>query len=61
MGCARSVEHTIHLTTDQPFRERSRSLYVGDVEDVLKHLKDLLQSGIISEYRSPYVSPIVVV
>uniref|UniRef100_A0A3B3QDK9 Gypsy retrotransposon integrase-like protein 1 n=1 Tax=Paramormyrops kingsleyae TaxID=1676925 RepID=A0A3B3QDK9_9TELE len=61
VGCAKSTEHSIRVTNDQPFRERSRRIAAGDVEDVRRHLKDLLEAGIISESRSPYASPIVVV
>ncbi|KAJ8375577.1 hypothetical protein SKAU_G00061570 [Synaphobranchus kaupii] len=45
----------------RPFRERSRRLPPADLEDVRQHLQDLQRNGIISESRSPYASPIVVV
>lgn len=61
VGCAKSVEHTIRVTDEKPFRERSRRLPPGDVADVRDHLNELLRAGIISESRSPYASPIVVV
>lgn len=49
------------MTDDKPFRERSRRLPPSDLEDVRKHLSDLKEAGIISESRSPCVSPIIVV
>ncbi|XP_056870192.1 uncharacterized protein LOC130514555 [Takifugu flavidus] len=61
MGLAKGVEHKIRLTDSRPFRQRSRRLAPADIEDVRKHLQELLQAGIITESRSPYASPIVVV
>lgn len=60
VGLAKGVEHHIRLSDTRPFRERSRRLAPADIEDVRKHLKDLLKAGIIKESRSPYASPIVV-
>ncbi|MGH0155154.1 UNVERIFIED_CONTAM: hypothetical protein FKN15_028521 [Acipenser sinensis] len=61
MGCSKSTQHEIRLSDSRPFRERSRRLAPADVEDVRQHLRDLKTAGIISESRSPYASPIVVV
>ncbi|KAI5616885.1 hypothetical protein C0J50_23556 [Silurus asotus] len=61
VGLAKGVEHTIRMSDPQPFRERSRRLAPADLEDVRKHLQELLQAGIIKESRSPYASPIVIV
>lgn len=61
VGLAKGVKHQIRLTDPRPFRERSRRLAPADIEDVRKHLQELLQAGIIKESRSPYASPIVVV
>lgn len=57
---ARELEHHIHLTDPRPFRERSRRLPPADIDDVRKHLQELLQAGIIKESRSQYASPIVI-
>ena len=61
VGLAKGVEHHIRLSDPRPFRERSCRLAPADIEDVRKHLQELLQAGIISESRSPYASPIVIV
>lgn len=61
VGLAKGVEHTIRLSDSRPFRERSRRLAPADLEDVRKHLHELLRAGIIKESRSPYASPIVIV
>ena len=60
VGLAKGVEHNICLTDPRPFRERSRRLAPADIEDVRKHLQELLDAGVIKESRSPYASPIVV-
>ncbi|XP_057684821.1 uncharacterized protein LOC130911119 [Corythoichthys intestinalis] len=61
VGLAKGTEHSIRLTDSRPFRQRSRRLAPADIEDVRKHLQELLKAGIIKESRSPYASPIVVV
>lgn len=61
VGCSRSTQHSIRTTEDTPFRERSRRLAPADIEGVRQHLAKLKEAGIISESRSPYASPIVVV
>ncbi|KAL7881152.1 hypothetical protein SRHO_G00034060 [Serrasalmus rhombeus] len=38
VGCAKSAEHTIRVTNNQPFWERSRRIARRDVEDVREHL-----------------------
>ncbi|XP_076850337.1 uncharacterized protein LOC143500204 [Brachyhypopomus gauderio] len=60
VGLAKGVEHNIRLSDPRPFRERSRRIAYADIEDVRKHLQDLLAAGIIKESRSPYASPIVI-
>lgn len=60
VGLAKGVEHHIKLHDPRPFRERSRRLAPADIEDVRRHIKDLLAAGIITEMRSPYASPIVI-
>ncbi|KAK2918573.1 hypothetical protein Q8A73_002944 [Channa argus] len=61
VGLAKGVEHTIRLSDPRPFQQRSRRLTPADIEDVRKHLQELLCAGIIKESRSPYASPIVIV
>lgn len=60
VGLAKDVEHNMRLSDPRPFRERSRRLAPVDIEDVRRHLQDLLAAGVIKESRSPYASPIVV-
>lgn len=61
VGCSKSTHHTIRVTDDTAFRERSRRLSPVDVEDISKHLKNLKDAEIISPSRSPYALSIVVV
>lgn len=61
VGCSKSTRHTIKTTYDKPFRERSRRFPPADVEALRQHLSQLKDAGIITESRSPYASPIVVV
>lgn len=53
VGLAHGVKHHIRLRDDTPFRERSRRIAPADVEDVRRHLKNLMTAGIIKESRSP--------
>lgn len=61
VGLAKGVTHHIRLRDPRPFRERSRRIAPADIEDVRRHLQELLAAGIIKESRSPYASPIVIV
>lgn len=61
VGCSKSTQHTIKTSEDKPFRERSRRLPPADLEALRQHLSELKKAGIITESRSPYASPIVVV
>ena len=60
VGLAMGVEHRIRMNDTRPFQERSRRLAPGDLDDLRRHLQDLLAAGIIKESRSPFASPIVV-
>lgn len=54
------MEHHIRLSDSTPFRERSRRLAPADIDDIRRHLHELLAAGVIKESRSAYASPIVV-
>lgn len=60
VGLAQGVEHHIRLKDERPFRERVRRLAPADIDEVRRHLQELLAAGIIKESRSPYASPIVI-
>lgn len=60
VGLAKGVEHSIRMSDERPFRERSRRLAPADIDDVRRHIQELIAAGIIKESRSPYASPIVI-
>lgn len=55
------IEHEINLTSDIPFKERSRPVPFSELEELRRHLQDLIEAGIIEESYSPYASAIVIV
>lgn len=55
------ITHDIELTPGPPIRARPRPIPPQDLEDVRKHLKELLDAEIIKPSSSPYASPIVLV
>lgn len=61
LGCANGVEHEIHLTQELPFKEPYRRVPPGQLEEFRDAIHDLLDTGVISESKSPYASPVVLV
>lgn len=61
IGCANGVEHEIHLKQEQPFKEPCHRMPPGQLEEILYAIHDLLDAGIATESKSPYVSPVVLV
>ena len=61
VGLTTQAHHEINLTDDTPFRQRSRRVSPADLKDLQDHIQQLLDNGIITESRSPYASPIVLV
>lgn len=60
-GCTSQVKHHINLNHNTPFKHRARPIHPQDLEAVRKHLKELLDAGVIRESESSFSSPIVVV
>lgn len=60
-GCASHVKHHINLHDNTPFKHRARPIHPQDIEAVRKHLRELLEVGVVRESESPFSSPIVVV
>uniref|UniRef100_A0A8C5MY14 ribonuclease H n=1 Tax=Leptobrachium leishanense TaxID=445787 RepID=A0A8C5MY14_9ANUR len=61
VGLAKSTEHRIRLQEDKPFRESSRRVPLGDLDDLREQLNELQRTKVIQESRSQYASPIVMV
>lgn len=60
-GRAAKVKHRIRLTSPEPFKDRSRRIPPSMVEQVRKHLQEMLDFGVITRSESPYASNIVLV
>ncbi|KAK7912647.1 hypothetical protein WMY93_012858 [Mugilogobius chulae] len=60
-GCTDKVKHEIKLSDETAFKQRPRPIHPQDLDAVRKHIKELLESGVIRESSSPFASPIVVV
>ncbi len=58
-GHTDKVKHHINLSDNTPFKQRP--IHPQDVDAVRRHLKELLDAGVIRESESPFASPIVVV
>ena len=48
LGCTHSMEHTIKVMDDTPFKEWFRQIPLPLVEEVWNHLREMLESGAIS-------------
>ena len=48
LGCTHSTEHVIKVTDDSPFKEWFRQIPLPLIEEVRKHLWEMLDSGAIS-------------
>ena len=57
LGCANGVEHEINLTEDLPFKEACRRVPPEQLEEFRDAVRDLLDTGVITESKSSYASP----
>ncbi len=60
-GHATKIKHHIKLKDETPFKQRARPIHPRDFEAVKKHLRTLVDAGIIRESESSFASPIIVV
>lgn len=61
IGQCNLFKHRIELSNDIPFKQRHRRIPPSMVEEVRKHLEQLLAGGIIRKSKSPWASNIVLV
>ena len=60
LGCIHSLEHTIKVTDDTPFKEQFRQIPLPLVE-VQGHLREMLESGAIWSSQSAWCNAVVLV
>lgn len=61
LGRTNMVKHQIVLTKDEPIKQRPYRLPYHQREEIEKHVKNMLDSGIIEPSASPWASPVVMV
>ena len=61
MGCTDTTEHVIKLTNSEPFKERFRHINLPLVEEVCKHIQEMLDRGAIRPSNSPWCNAAVLV
>ena len=59
LGCTHSMEHTINVTDDTPFKELFRQIPLPLVEEVQNHLWEMLESGTIRPSQSAWCNAVV--
>ena len=61
LGCTHSMEHTIKVTDDTPFKEQFSWIPLPMVEEVRNHLREMLESGAIGPSQSAWCNAMVLV
>ena len=63
IGCTDATEHTIELLKDEPFKERFRCIVPPPlvVEEVRRHIQEMLDGGAIQPSQSPWCNAMVLV
>ena len=61
MGCTDTTEHVIKLTNSEPFKERFQCITPPLVEEVRKHIQEMLDGGAIRPSNSPWCNAVVLV
>ena len=59
IGFTNIVEHEIKLTDETPFKDPYRRIPPSMFNEVREHLKEMLDSGVIRESKSPFSSNVV--
>ena len=61
LGCTHSTEHTIKVTGNTPFKEWFRWIPPPMVEEVMNHLREMLESSTIRPSQSAWCNALVLV
>ena len=61
LGCTHSTKHVIKVTNDTPFKEQFRWIPLTLIEEVHKHLQDMLDLGAICPGQSASCNVVVLV
>lgn len=61
IGDCDMIKHRIDLIDDTPFKQRHRRIPPSMIDEVRRHIEELLSSGIIRKSKSPYASNVVLV
>ena len=61
LDCTHSIEHTIKVTDNTPFKEQFRWIPPLMVEEVRNHLKEMLESGAFRPSQSAWCNAMVLV
>ena len=61
LGCTGMVEHEIHITGSEPFKEWFRCIPSPLLEEVCASLCDMLDTGVICPSQSPWCNAVVLV
>ena len=61
IGDCDMIKHRIDLVDDTPFKQRHRRIPPSMIDEVQRHVEELLSSGIIRKSKSPWASNVVLV
>lgn len=61
IGDCDMIKHRIDLVDDTPFKQRHRRIPPAMIDEVRRHIEELLSSGVIRKSKSPWASNVVLV
>ena len=61
IGDCNMIKHRIDLMDDTPFKQKHRRIPPAMIDEVRRHIEELLSSGVIRKSKSPWASNVVLV